>query len=115
MRALTSKDWDLLSHFAKADESEADIENTSPKRLLLNNHDIAANEGKTKGQLPLEHVFGFCKTLKKITKQLGFHLTFKFADLQDIIYTTLGDNIKVNFINYFYTIQYSFPMLKHRQ
>ena len=39
----------------------------------------------------------FVKLLKKITKQLGFHITLKAADLQDIINTTLGDNIKVNF------------------
>ena len=41
--------------------------------------------------------FGFCKTFKKITKQLGFHLTFKTADLQDIIYTILVENFRVNF------------------
>ena len=34
---------------------------------------------------------------KKGTKQLGFHLTFKTTDLQDVIYITLGDDIKVNF------------------
>ena len=30
---------------------------------------------------------------------MGFHLTFKTADLQDIIYTTYGDGIKITFIN----------------
>ena len=54
----------------------------------------------------------FVKHFKRITKQLGFHLTFKTADLQDIIYTTLGDGIKVNFIIFFNTFQYFFPMLK---
>ena len=61
--------------------------------MLNNNHDIAANKGKIKGQLPLEHIFGFRKTFKKITKQFGFHLTLKTADLQDIIYTKLADII----------------------
>ena len=34
---------------------------------------------------------------KKIHKQLGFHLNFTTADLQDIVQKTLGDDIKVNF------------------
>ena len=40
----------------------------------------------------------FVKLLLKITKQLGFHPTLKTADLQDNIYTTLGDNIRLNFV-----------------
>ena len=52
--------------------------------LLINNH-TAANNGIYKGQLALEHILGFCKTFEKITKNLGFHLTFKTAILQDII------------------------------
>ena len=75
MRALTSKDGDLLSHFDKIDLSEAEIENTSLHHHLINNHDVAANKGTIKGELPLEHIFGFCRTCKKITKQLEFHLT----------------------------------------
>ena len=59
MRALTSKIGDLLSHFDKIDESEAEIENTSLHHHLFNNHDLPANKGKIKGQLPLEHIFGF--------------------------------------------------------
>ena len=35
--------------------------------------------------------------MEKITKQLGFQLTLKTADLQHINFLTLGDNIKVNF------------------
>ena len=38
---------------------------------------------------------GFCKTFEKFTKNLGFHITFKTADLQDIMYTTLADSINV--------------------
>ena len=67
MRALTSKDGDLLSHFEKFDESEAEIENTSLYHHLISNHEIPANNGKIKGVLPLEHIFGFCKTLKNNT------------------------------------------------
>ena len=35
--------------------------------------------------------------MKKITKDLGFHLTFKTADLQDIINTTLADDSETYF------------------
>ena len=97
MRALTSKHGDLSSPFEKIDESEAEIEKTSLHHHLINNHDIAANKGKIKGYVAVEHVCGFRRTFKRIIKQLGFHLNFKTADLQDIIYTTLGDEIKVNF------------------
>ena len=63
--------------------------------MLLNNHE-AGNRGKIKGQLLLEHIFGFCKTFKKVTKKLGFGITFKTANLQDIIYTTLADATPIN-------------------
>ena len=53
--------------------------------MLINNH-IDANKSKIKGNLYLEDVSGFCKTFKKVTKNLGFHLMFKTANLQDIIY-----------------------------
>ena len=96
MRALTINDGDLLSEFDKIDESEAQFENATLKHLPINKHDVAANKDKIRGNPPLEHIFGFCKTFKK-TKQLGSHLTFKTADLQDNIYTTLGDDIIVNF------------------
>ena len=97
MRALISKDRDFLFHFDKTEESEAEIENTSIRHQLINNHGLTANKGKIKGVLPLEQFFGFYKTFLKITKQLGLHLTLKTVDLQDTIYTTLGDNIEVNF------------------
>ena len=91
MRLLTSKYGDLSTCFDKIDETEGEIDNSSLKHILINNHTIQANKGKIVRQLPLEHLFGFCKTFKKITKNLGFHLIFKTADLQDIIYATLPD------------------------
>ena len=109
MRALTSKDGDLLSHFDKNDESEAEIGNTSLHHHLINIHDLAANKGKIEGVLPLEYIFGFCKTFKEITKQRGFNLTLKTADLQDFIYTTLGDDIKVNFDKLFLFVPIFIP------
>ena len=82
MRALANKDGDLKSHFDKIDESEALVNFTLLKHLPVNHHDIAANKEEIKGQLPLQRVFGFCKTYKKITKQLEFHLSFKTAELK---------------------------------
>ena len=63
--------------------------------MLITNHE-AANRGKIKGQLPLEHIFGFCKTFKKVTKNLAFRITFKTANLQDIIYTTIAAATPIN-------------------
>ena len=65
MRALTSKDGLLISHFDKIDESRAHIENTSLKHLLNNNHNVAANKDKIRRHLPLKHTIGFCRTSKK--------------------------------------------------
>ena len=81
-----SKDEYLLSHFDNINEGEiADsTRNTSSKNMPINNHE-AGNKGKIKGQLPLEHIFVFCRTLKKITKNLAFHITFKTANLQYIL------------------------------
>ena len=48
MRSFTSKNGYLLSLFDKIDDSPAQIRNTSMKHLLVNNHDVEANKGKTK-------------------------------------------------------------------
>ena len=64
------------------------------KKKLINNH-IDANRSKIKGYLYLEDVFGFCKTFEKVTKNLGFHLSFKTNDSQDFIYTSMTDDINV--------------------
>ena len=104
MRVLTSKYDDLLSQFDNTIEGNrnADFDSTSLKKMLINNHDLA-NKGKNKGQLPLEHIFGFCKSFKKVTKNLGFNVTLRTADLQDIIFSSIGDNINVtiNTVNLF--------------
>ena len=65
------------------------------KQILINNHAVEVNKGKVKRQLALKYIFGFCKTFKKITKNLGFHLIFEMNDLQDIIFTTIADDINV--------------------
>ena len=64
---------------------------------------MVANKSKVKAHLPIEHIVGFCNTFKKITKNLGFHLTFKTNDLQNIISTTIAtdDNVTINILYLF--------------
>ena len=101
MRVLTSKDGDLLSKFDNNIESHTDddFDSTSFKKMLIDNHNIAGqevNKGKIKGQLPLEHFFGICKAFKKVAKNLGFHITFKTANLQGMTYTSIADGTQNN-------------------
>ena len=83
MRVITSKDGDLQSPFHKINGTQVEISNTSYKLILIDDHE-EAKRGKIKSQLPLEHKFVLCRTFKKITENLDFHLTFKTAELQDI-------------------------------
>ena len=94
MRLLTSKNSDLSSCFDKNGQNALDDDNPL-KQFLYNNHAIEAKKGKIRGHLPLEQIFGFCKTFKKITKNLGFHLTFSKNDLQYIILTAIATDINV--------------------
>ena len=102
MRLLTSKGGDLSSCFDKKGENALN-DNIVLKRILFNNYATYVIKGNIKGHLPLEHVFGFCKTFKKISKNLGFLLTFKTADLQDIIITTIATdfNVTINSLSLF--------------
>ena len=103
MKVLSNKDDDLLSQFCIFNENDipllerlADlppqIKSTPHQKMLIDNH-LDPNKGKIKGYLYLEDIFGFCKTFKKVTKNLGFVITFKTANLQDIIYTSMADDI----------------------
>ena len=94
MRFLTSKDSDLSTCFDKNGGKALDNNNLL-KQILNNNHAEDVNKGKIKGELPLQHIFGFCKTFKKKTKILGWHLTFKMNYRQDIIFTTIATDINV--------------------
>ena len=94
MRFITSKDSDVSSCFDKNGEKTLDDSNPL-KQILINNHAAEVNKGKIKGQLSLEHIFGFCKTFIKITFNLGFHLTYKKNDIQNIIFTTIATDINV--------------------
>ena len=111
MRAISNKDGDLLFQFDNINEDDypileqlanlpVQIRDTPHRKMLINNP-TDANKGKVKGYLYLEDIFGLCKTFKKITKNLRFHLTFKTNDLQNIIYSSMADDINV-IINYLY-------------
>ena len=101
MRLVSRRDGDLLSQFDIINEqigaNEAaksdNIRSTFLNKMLITTHGEDANRGKIKGQLPVEHIFGFCK---KVTKNLGFRITFKTANLQDIIYTTIAAGTQIN-------------------
>ena len=90
MRAISNKDGDLLSQFDNINENDIPVFNrladlpvqtrdTPHQKKLINNH-TDANKSKIKGYLYLEDIFGFRKTFKKLTKNLGFHLTIKTND-----------------------------------
>ena len=91
MRIVSSRDGDLLSQFDSIDEkvgndehaTTAIIQDKSLHKMLIANHENDPNRGKIKGQLPLEHIF-------------GFRITLKTANLQDIIYTTIADATRIN-------------------
>ena len=68
-------------------------------------------KGKIKGYLYLD-IFGFCKTFKKVTKNLGFIITFKTANLQDIIYTSMADVINVTILSLYLYIPNLIPFVE---
>ena len=122
MRALSNKDGDFLSQFDNINQKDISLlerlanlptqtQSTPHQKLLINNH-TNANKGKIKGYLYLEDIFGFCKTFKKVTKNLGFHLMFKTNDLQDIIYTSMTDDINVTIKNLFLYVPNLIPSVE---
>ena len=67
--------------------------------MLIDDHNIVGkevNKGKIEAQLLLEHIFDLCKTYKKVTENLGFEITFKTANLQNKIYTSIGEGTPIN-------------------
>ena len=119
MRAISNKDGDLLSQFDNFNENDipilnrladvpVQIQSIPHQKMLINNH-TDATKGRIKGYLFLEDVFGFFQTFKNVTKNLGFHLTFKTNDLQDIIYTSLTDDIDVTINNLYLCVPNLIP------
>ena len=105
MKVISNKDEDLLSQFGKINEKDipllerlADLPpqiRSTPNQKMLIDNNTDPNKGKVRGYLYLEDIFGFCKTFKKVSKNLGFSITFKTANLQDIIYSSMADDINV--------------------
>ena len=79
--------------------------------MLIHNH-TDANKGKIKGSLYLEDIFGSCKTFKRLTKNLGFQLTLKTNDWQDILYTSMADDIIVTIINLYLVVPNLIPSVE---
>ena len=91
MRLLTQKDGDLTSYFNRIVERVARIADATLKQMLIDSYTNDDNKGKMRANLPLEHIFGFCKTFKQITKGLGFELQLKTSnEKRNIIFTSLG-------------------------
>ena len=86
MRLVTQKDGDLSTSFDIIIESEAAIDNSSLKHILNINH-TEANRGLIRGHLPLEYIFGFARSLKKLTNGLGFELDLRNQIENKIFYT----------------------------
>ena len=87
------------------------IRSTPHQKMIIDNH-LDANKGKIKGYLYLEDNFGFCKTFKKVTKNLGFIITFKTANLQDVINTSMADDINVTINSLYLYIPNSIPSVE---
>ena len=109
MRVISNEDGDLLSQFDIINEKDipileslADLPpqilSTPHQRMLKNNHTVA-NKGERKRYLFLEVILGFCKFFRKVTKNVGFHTNFKTNDLQNIIYSSMADDINVTINN----------------
>ena len=73
MRLVTQKDGDLSTYFDIIDVNEDEINNSSLKKILIDKH-TEANRGLIRVHLPLDYIFGFARSFKKITKGLGFEL-----------------------------------------
>ena len=106
MRVISNKGGHLLSLFDNINENgipildrfadlPPQIQFKLHQKMLIKNF-TDANKGKIKRFLYLEEFFGFCKTFEKVTKKLGFQLMFKTNDLQEIIYSSRADDIKVS-------------------
>ena len=103
MGVISNKDGDFLSQFENINENDipvleklADlslqIRGTPQQKMLINNH-TDANKCKIKGFLFLEDIFSFCKTFKKLTKNLGFFTKFLKQMIYRISYILLWQMI----------------------
>ena len=122
MKVISIKDGDLLSQFDNNNENDIPILSrnaelptqiwSTPHQKMLIDNLIDANKGKFKGYLYLEDIFGFCKTFKKVTINLGFHLMLKTANLQDIMYTSMAHDINVTINNLYLFVPNFIPSVE---
>ena len=109
MKVISNKDDGLLSQFGNVNENDIpvlerllklppQIRDTPHQKLVIDNH-TDANKSKIKGYLYLEDIIGFCKTFRNVTKILGFQVMLKTNDLQDIIHTSMDDDINITIKN----------------
>ena len=119
MRAISNKNGDILCQFDDVNENDipiferlqdlpVQIRDTPHQKMSINNH-TDANEGKIKGYLYVEVIFGFCKTFRKVTKILGFHLRFKTNGLRIIISSSMADDINVTINKLYLYVPNLFP------
>ena len=124
MRAISNKDGDLLSQFDIINENDIpilerlanlppQIRDTPHQKILTDNH-TDAKKGKVKEYLYLEDILGFCKTFKKVTKNLDFHLIFKTNDLQNIICSPMADDTNVTINNLYLYVPNLIPSIETR-
>ena len=122
MRAISNKDGDLVSQFDNISENDIPIleklanlppqvRSTPHQKLLIDNH-TDANRGRIKGYLYLEDIFGLCKSFKKATKNLGFHIKFKTNDLKNILYSSMADDINVTIKNLYLFVPNLIPSVE---
>ena len=122
LRAVWNKHGDSLYQFdnfiandipilERLQDLPIQIGDTPHQKKLINNH-IDANKGKIKGYLYSEDIFCFCKTFKKVTKNLGFYLTLKTNDLQNIINSSMADDIKVTIDNLYLCVPILLPKVE---
>ena len=64
MRLVAQQDGDISTYFDTIDEKEDGINNSSLKKILINNHSDK-NKGLIRDHLPLDYIFAFCRSFKK--------------------------------------------------
>ena len=77
MRLVTQKDGDLSTYFEIIDENEDEINSSSLKKILTDNH-AEVNRDLRGGHLPLEHISGFAQSFKK--KQNDYDLNWLYEN-----------------------------------
>ena len=118
---ISNKDGDFLSQFDIIKENDiailsriadlpTQVQSTPHRKKLVNN--LIDYKGKIKDHLYREDLFGFCKSFKKVTKTLGFHLMLKTNDLQDIVYTSMADDINVTINNLYLFVPNLIPSVE---